>query len=147
MGDLTQLSIIAELVESNRVLCLNMGLAYTSEEFKASIIKSLVFMTENQGPYLIHCTEGKDRTGFFAALLESLMGASMDTIVEDYMLSYINYYDVQKDTAKYKLISGDVLEMLKSIAGTADLEQADLAAAAQDYLLSGGMTAKQVTSE
>lgn len=134
----------AKLLENDRVLCLNMGLAYTSEEFKASVIKGLVFMAENQGPYLIHCTEGKDRTGFFAALLESLMGASKEAIVEDYMLSYINYYGIQKDTTRYKLISGDVLEMLKSITGTVDLDKADLAAAAQDYLLSGGMTAKQI---
>ena len=121
-----------------------MGLAYASAEFKASIIKGLAFMAENQGPYLIHCTEGKDRTGFFAALLESLMGASKNEIVEDYMQSYINYYGVQKGTDKYQVISGDVLDMLKFMAGTADLDKADLAAAAQKYLLSGGMTAQQI---
>jgi protein tyrosine/serine phosphatase/S-adenosylmethionine hydrolase len=134
----------AELFKNNRVLCLNMGLAYSSPEFKASIIKGLVFMAENQGPYLIHCTEGKDRTGFFAALLESLIGASKNEIVEDYMQSYINYYGVQKGTDKYNVISGDVLDMLKFLAGTSDLDKADLAAAAQKYLLSGGMTAQQI---
>ncbi len=134
----------ADLLKNNRVLCLNMGLAYASAEFKASIIKGLAFMAENQGPYLIHCTEGKDRTGFFAALLESLMGASKNEIVEDYMQSYINYYGVQKGTDKYQVISGDVLDMLKFMAGTADLDKADLAAAAQKYLLSGGMTAQQI---
>lgn len=134
----------AELFKNERVLCLNMGLAYTSPEFKAGIIKALVFMAENQGPYLFHCTEGKDRAGFFAALLESLMGASQNEIIEDYMQSYINFYGVQKGTDKYSVISGDVLAMLKFIAGTADLDKADLAAAAQKYLLSGGMTAKQI---
>jgi protein tyrosine/serine phosphatase len=134
----------AELYKNNRVLCLNMGLAYTSPEFKASIVKGLVFMAENKGPYLFHCTEGKDRTGFFAALVESLMGASKDEIVEDYMQSYINYYGVQKGTDKYKVISEDVLAMLKFIAGTADLDKADLATAARKYLLSGGMTAGQI---
>ncbi|TCL56468.1 S-adenosylmethionine hydroxide adenosyltransferase [Hydrogenispora ethanolica] len=134
----------AELFKNDRVLCLNMGLAYTSPEFKAGIIKALVFMAENQGPYLFHCTEGKDRAGFFAALLESLMGASQNEIVEDYLQSYINYYGVQKGTDKYSVISGDVLVMLKFIAGTADLDKVDLATAAQKYLLSGGMTAKQI---
>ncbi len=134
----------AELFKNNRVLCLNMGLAYSSAEFKASIVKGLVFMAENQGPYLIHCTEGKDRTGFFAALLESLVGASKNEIIEDYMQSYINYYGVQKGTDKYNVIAGDVLDMLKFIAGATDLDKADLAAAAQKYLLSGGMTAQQI---
>lgn len=134
----------AELYKNNKVLCLNMGLAYASDEFKASVIKGLVFMSENKGPYLFHCTEGKDRAGFFAALIESLMGASKDDIVEDYMQSYINYYGIQKGQDKYKLISEDVLGMLKVIAGNADLEKADLAKAAEDYLLSGGMTDKQI---
>ena len=134
----------AELYQNNQVLCLNMGLAYASDEFKAGVIKGLIFMAEHKKPYLIHCTEGKDRAGFFAALLESLMGASQDEIVQDYMQSYLNYYGVQKDTDKYKLISGDVLAMLKVIAGTAALDQADLAAGAKKYLLSGGMTEAQI---
>ena len=54
----------AELYKNNHVLSLNMGLAYASDEFKASIIKGLVFMSENKGPYLFHCTEGKDQQDF-----------------------------------------------------------------------------------
>jgi protein tyrosine/serine phosphatase len=133
-----------QLIQNNRVLCLNMGLAYASKEFRASIMKALVFMAENKGPYLFHCTEGKDRTGFFAALLESLMGASKNEIVGDYMQSYINYYGVQKGTDKYAVISEDVLAMLKVIAGTNDLDKVNLAEAAEKYLLAGGMTAQQI---
>lgn len=134
----------AELYKNNKVLPLNMGLAYGSDEFKASVIKGLVFMSENKGPYLFHCTEGKDRTGFYAALLESLMGASKDEIVADYMQSFINYYGVEKGTDKYELITKDVLDMLKVITGTSDLDKANLLAAAKSYLLAGGMTDKQI---
>lgn len=134
----------AELYKNSRVLTLNMGLAYASDEFRAGIAKGLTFMSEAKGPYLFHCTEGKDRAGFFGALVEALMGASKNEIVEDYMQSYINYYGVEKGTDKYTLISKDVLAMLKVITGTDDLDKADLAAAAEDYLLSGGMTAEQI---
>lgn len=134
----------AELYNNNQVLLLNMGLAYGSSEFKASVIKGLVFMSENKGPYHFHCTEGKDRAGFFAALLESLMGATKDEIVKDYMESYINYYGVKEGTDQYKLISADVLAMLKVIVGTDDLDKADLSEGAKNYLLSGGMTAEQI---
>lgn len=134
----------AELYKNNKVLPLNMGLAFGSDEFKAGVIKGLVFMSENKGPYLFHCTEGKDRTGFYAALLEALMGGSKDEIVDDYMQSFINYYSVEKDTDKYELITKDVLDMLKVIAGNNDLDKADLAAAAKSYLVSGGMTDKQI---
>lgn len=134
----------AELFKNNKVLPLNMGLAFASEEFKASIVKGLVFMSENDGPYLFHCTEGKDRAGYFAALIESLMGASKYEIVKDYMQSYINYYGVEEGTEKYNIISQDVLAMLKVITGINDLDNANLALSAENYLLSGGMTAEQI---
>jgi len=134
----------AALAGSNQVIFLNMNLAFASDEFRANVIKGLVFMAEHNGPYLVHCTEGKDRTGFFAALVEALMGASKDEIVEDYMQSYINYYGVKKGTDQYTLISQDVLGMLKVIAGTNDLDKADLAADAKSYLLQGGMKAEQI---
>ena len=134
----------AALAGSNQVIFLNMNLAFASDEFRANVIKGLVFMAEHNGPYLVHCTEGKDRTGFFAALVEALMGASKDEIVADYMQSYIDYYGVKKGTDQYTLISQDVLGMLKVIAGTNDLDKADLAAGAKSYLLQGGMKAEQI---
>lgn len=38
-------------------------------------------------PVLWHCTAGKDRTGFAAAVLLQLLGVSRQTILEDYLLS------------------------------------------------------------
>jgi len=134
----------ADLFKGNHVLCLNMGLAYSGDEFRAGVVKGLAFMAENQGPYLVHCTEGKDRTGFFSALLGALMGASKDEIVADYMQSYVNFYNVKKGTDQYNLISQDLIGMLKVIAGTQDLDKADLAAGARSYLLSGGLKAEQL---
>jgi protein tyrosine/serine phosphatase/S-adenosylmethionine hydrolase len=134
----------AELAKNNKVIFLNMNLAYGSEEFRANVAKGLVFMVEHDGPYLVHCTEGKDRTGFISALLEALMGATKDEIVVDYMESYINYYGVEPGTEKYNLIAQDVLDMLKVITGTGDLEKADLQTGARNYLIQGGMKPEQI---
>jgi protein-tyrosine phosphatase len=41
-------------------------------------------------PLLIHCTSGKDRTGFAAALLLLAVGAPRETVLEDYDLT--NHY-------------------------------------------------------
>lgn len=136
----------AKLYNANRVITLNMALAYESDDFRDSIIKGLNFMADNDGPYLFHCTEGKDRTGFFAALVESLMGATKDEIVEDYMQSYINFYGVKKDTEQYNVISQDIIGMLKFIAGTEDLDNVDLAKAAENYLIKGGMEAEKINA-
>jgi len=122
-----------ELYDNNKVITLNMGLNYDSDEFKANIIKGLIFMSENDAPYDFHCTEGKDRAGFFAAVVESLMGATKDEIVKDYMESYANYYGVEKGSDKYNIITGDIVGMLDVISNT------------DEYLLSGGMTAEQIS--
>ena len=39
------------------------------------------------GPLVFHCTAGKDRTGWGAALLLTLLGADRDTVFEDYLAS------------------------------------------------------------
>ncbi|HEX7374558.1 MAG TPA: tyrosine-protein phosphatase, partial [Steroidobacteraceae bacterium] len=38
-------------------------------------------------PLLLHCTAGKDRTGFAAALLLTVLGVPRDLIVADYLLT------------------------------------------------------------
>ena len=136
----------AKLYNDNKVITLNTSLAYDSDEFRNNVIKGLTFMAENDGPYLFHCTEGKDRAGFFAALIEALMGASKDEIVEDYMQSYINYFGISKDSVQYNTISNDVIEMLKAIAGTEDLDNVDLLKAAEDYLVKGGVDIEKINA-
>ncbi|MGE0385493.1 MAG: tyrosine-protein phosphatase [Gammaproteobacteria bacterium] len=37
--------------------------------------------------FLVHCSAGKDRTGFGAALILSLLGVPRETVVEDFLLS------------------------------------------------------------
>jgi protein tyrosine/serine phosphatase len=42
-------------------------------------------ITESESPVLFHCVTGKDRTGFVAALLLKLFGASCGDVIADYM--------------------------------------------------------------
>lgn len=78
---------------------------------------ALKFMIAHAPPYLIFCNEGKDRTGVFSILLEGLMGASTQEILEDYMISYINYYGISKSSSVYNYIESTVgKRILYSIA-------------------------------
>jgi protein-tyrosine phosphatase len=45
-------------------------------------------------PALIHCTAGKDRTGFLAALIQLVVGVPRETVLEDYLLTN-SYYEPQ----------------------------------------------------
>jgi protein tyrosine/serine phosphatase len=106
-------------------------------------------MSAMEGPYLVHCTEGKDRTGFVIMLLEALAGASYQEIADDYMLTYDNYYKInqEKEPAKYKTILEKNLDaMLTFVVNdqTVNIKTAELAPYARQYLLKAGMTDIQI---
>ena len=128
------------LYEDGRVIALGMPIVFDTEEFAQGIVRGLTFLSEQEPPYLVHCTEGKDRAGFASMVLEALMGASVEEIVADYMVSYRNYYGIEPDTEKYDLIvSKNIMLMLPIIAGTDDLDGVNLADAAEAYLINNGM--------
>ena len=141
-------SYYKELYEQGQVILLNMGVDFRSEDFQAKLKRGLEFLLAHEGPYLIHCTEGKDRAGFVSALLEALVGARLQEIKEDYMLSYVNYYGVEYGSEQYeKIAESNVLAALREMAGLpkgASLEGVDLAAAAEQYLQGIGLSAEQV---
>lgn len=137
------------LYEGGKVEPIALNMNYGSEEFKAKVAGGLARMAEAQGPYLVHCTEGKDRTGFVCMLLEALCGASYAEIVEDYTITYFNYYRITEETEKtrYDVIVECVLDpMLRTLSGdeTTDLRAMDLAGCAEQYLLEGGMSPEQL---
>ena len=45
----------------------------------------------DDGPLVFHCTAGKDRTGFAAALVLLALGVSRETIMQDYLLTNALY--------------------------------------------------------
>ncbi len=46
-----------------------------------------ILMNEENAPLLFHCSAGKDRTGYAAAMFLSALGVERQTIVQDYLLS------------------------------------------------------------
>ncbi|MND64532.1 Tyrosine-protein phosphatase precursor [compost metagenome] len=46
-------------------------------------------LAAGDGPVLIHCAAGKDRTGLLAALTHSLLGVSRDDLINDYLLTNV----------------------------------------------------------
>ena len=57
------------------------------ERNRARFGEALAAIADADGPVVIHCMGGKDRTGLVAALLLRLAGVSLDAIGEDYSLS------------------------------------------------------------
>ena len=68
-------------------------------------------LLEDRAPLVIHCTAGKDRTGFACALILHALGVPADTIDEDYLLTNRFY---RRPTTSSEL-PDDVRDVLGSV--------------------------------
>ncbi len=139
----------AELYNKGNVYPIALNMNYLSDEFASKIAQGFIDISSKEGPYLIHCTEGKDRTGFVCMLIEALAGAGYQEIADDYMVTYDNYYEINevKDPRKYKVILEKNLDaMLKFVVGDekVDIKTAELSGYARSYLLKAGMSNEQI---
>ena len=138
------------LYEAGNVIPLALNMNFGSAAFQQKLANGLIALSEHEGPYLVHCTEGKDRTGFVCILLEALCGADYEEIVADYMITYKNYYGITQatDPERYTVIVEKVFDpMVQVIAGDgADIRTADLKASAETFLQNVGMTQAQISA-
>jgi protein-tyrosine phosphatase len=93
---------------------------YNTPSFRALFAHLL----EDRAPLVIHCTAGKDRTGFACALILHALGVPDDLIAEDYLLTNRFY---RRDPAA----SGDLPDDVRQVLGSV---QASFLAAAFDAI-------------
>ena len=133
------------LVKNGQVITLNMGIDFSDPAFIAKLKDGLIFMGQHKGPFYVHCNEGKDRAGMVAAVLEALMGATVQQVADDYMLSYMNYFNVKKTDARYPVIAKIITDMFVKMNGGKAVTDANLKAVAETYLTKTvGLTAQQI---
>ena len=138
------------LFESGKVLTLNMDSRYYRNEFAFTLADGLRKMLYMEGPVLIHCIEGKDRTGFVCMLLEGLAGATYQEIIDDYMTTYYNYYPglLEEDRRLYECIKYTYMDdMIRYISGSdedADLSGLDMRQWSRQYLYNAGLTEEEL---
>ncbi|MGX4772231.1 tyrosine-protein phosphatase [Bradyrhizobium guangdongense] len=85
-------------------------------------------LLEDRAPLVIHCTAGKDRTGFASALILHALGVPDDVIAEDYLLTNSHY---KRDASSVSDLPADVLDAIGSVE--ASFLDAAFDAASRDY--------------
>ncbi len=69
-------------------------------------------LLEDRAPLVIHCTAGKDRTGFACALILHTLGVSEEVISQDYLLTNRFY---RRDPNSSSDLPDDVKQVLGSV--------------------------------
>lgn len=82
----------------------------------------------DKGPVIVHCTEGKDRTGWISAMLQLVAGATEKSVVSEYLLS---------NTYRKKLIDAEVAHVKKTKGAKAASIKKALLRVDDSYLKAG----------
>jgi protein tyrosine/serine phosphatase len=134
-----------KLAEEGNVICLHM--TYTIPGIKSNERKlkdALQFLINHKGPYLIHCFAGVDRTGFVMALLEALMGASLDEICKSYLAAFNFDNTILSNIEKYSKMK-NFLKQLKTMCHGENISKINIQAATERYLIDNiGLSCNEV---
>ena len=128
---------------TQKVIALGLGMKYQSRSFRDGLARGIKLMSQSEPPYLIHCSLGKDRAGFVCALIECLMGASLDEVVSDYLVSFRNYFGIMPGSQEYDFVAqNEIVKFLAQAFGvkSEDMTRINLADGAERYFRGIGVS-------
>lgn len=76
------------------MVAINRGFALEQQAQYSSMFKHM--LSTGEGRTLVHCTAGKDRTGFGAAIILLALGVPREQVMEDYLLT-AEYFNLEKE--------------------------------------------------
>lgn len=130
---------------TQKYIGLKMNVKFMSKEFQNGVAKGIKFMAMNEPPYLIHCDLGKDRAGLFSAVIECLMGADSAEVVDDFLVSFYNYFGIETHSQDYDYVAdNEIRPFLAAMFGVKDIAKVNLKDAAERYVLKIGVSAEEI---
>lgn len=134
-----------KLFSKGQVIALGMDFSCSSPGFRKKLKEALQFLIHTGGPWLIHCHAGIDRTGFVSMVLESFMGASLDEIINDYLLSFNSIFKSSVNNSTQKTDEDTAMQILSLMSDSQAINAQNLQHIAENYLRSKvGLSAQEV---
>jgi protein-tyrosine phosphatase len=108
--DVEDVDFEALLIDGNRAFAIRFAYQY----------KAMFDRLEDPAnlPALVHCTQGKDRTGFAAAIVLLALGVSEETVMQDYLLTNVytaNQIERTLFYLRFWLFSSDAAESVRPL--------------------------------
>jgi len=133
------------LLKQNQVIALGMDNSVTGKRFNGKLKNALQFLIATEGPWLVHCYAGIDRTGFVCMVLEALMGASLGDITGDYLRSFDSGFESAVTGQASEGDSLVVMRLLSVIGGSQIPNDQNLQRIAENYLRNTiGLTSEEL---
>jgi len=90
----TIVQVLTELVAAGQAITPDDVVAHMRDTYRGFVLHNthrfaelFGHLLESDAPLVFHCTAGKDRTGFAAALVQRALGVSQDDVLHDYLLT------------------------------------------------------------
>ncbi|WP_295862247.1 tyrosine-protein phosphatase [uncultured Fibrobacter sp.] len=142
---------------TQNIIFLSLPVYFYSWQFEEGIVTGFRYMIEHDGPYLVHCTFGMDRTGFTIAVLEGLMGATTEDLQADYSKTFSNFFNVVDrmhvalNEQQVGFFRDVVIRNMRTVYHAKGIdvpvtEPIDWAAATEKYLEKIGMTQEEIAA-
>ena len=94
----------ADLCKNGNYVAPGMGYLYFQQKEKTTeVLRAII---DNNGPYLIHCNVGRDRTGYTVLLLQALCGCTAEEMRECEARAFCNLYHIEPDSKEYRAVVG-----------------------------------------
>jgi|GEM_PF-708278 len=95
-------SYCSDLCKSGNYVAPDMGYLYFQQKEKTiNVLRAII---DNDGPYLVHCNVGRDRTGFTVLLLQALCGCTAEEMIECEARAFCNLYHIEPGSKEYKAV-------------------------------------------
>ena len=91
-----------DLCKEGKYVAPGMGYLYFQDKDKTiSVLRGIM---DNDGPYLVHCNVGRDRTGFVILLIQSLCGCTAAEMQENEARAFCNLYHIDEGSTEYNVV-------------------------------------------
>ena len=143
--DGVSLSSLPDLDESSFAVMSLISDALLSDVIPPRLREGLLFMIEKDPPFLVHCVDGKDRTGLTIALLAAIMDATVDEILDDYAQSFVSFYHVVPGSHVHQEFRDIMADMLTRLNSGIPIDNSNVKNTAMRYLVDQvGLTLEQI---
>ena len=122
------------LLKNNKVIALGLDFSITSANFRKKFKEAVQFIIRTEGPWLIHCHAGVDRTGFVSMVLESFMGSALNDVINDYLKSFNSIFESSVYHSTQKTDASAAMQILSVMSDSQEINEQNLQNISEIYL-------------